>query len=121
MKPKIIRTESDYLDAMERIRQLMDAHLNSPEGEELELLALLVESWEDKKCLSYLPDPIEAIKFRMDQEGLKQKDLKPYIGSLSKVSEVLNKKRSLSLRMIRSLSKGLGIPIHVLVQEPQGK
>jgi HTH-type transcriptional regulator/antitoxin HigA len=101
-----------------RIEVLMDAEPESPEEEELELLALLVETYEEEHYPIDLPDPVEAIKFRMDQEGLEPKDLISYIGSQSKVSEVLNYKRSLSLSMIRNLQEGLGIPAEVLIQKP---
>ncbi|MFO7979262.1 MAG: ImmA/IrrE family metallo-endopeptidase [Candidatus Aminicenantes bacterium] len=117
---KIIKTEEDYNTALARIDELMDAEPNTPEGDELELLVTLVELYEEKKYPIDMPDPIEAIKFRMDQLGLHQKDLIPFIGSKSKVSEVLNKKRPLSLSMMRSLHKNLGIPAEILLKE-QGK
>lgn len=119
MKPRIIRTEADYEEALERIDFLMedDPAPGSPEGDELELLSLLVERYEDVHFPMDLPSPVEAIKFRMEQGGLKAKDLIPYIGSASKVSEVLAGKRALSLTMIRNLVK-LGIPAEVLLQEP---
>lgn len=118
MVPKVIKTESDYDAALARIEELMGAEPDSPEGDELELLVALVELYEEKNFPIGLPGPVEAIKFRMEQAGLRQRDLVPYIGSRSKVSEVLNGKRSLSLRMIRALHQGLGIPAEVLVQEP---
>ncbi len=118
MKPKIIRTEADYETALERINVLMDGdpEPTSDAGEELELLCLLVGQYEEVHYPMDLPDPIEAIKFRMEQAGLKAKDLIPYIGSASKVSEVLAGKRALSLSMIRNLVK-LGIPAEVLLQK----
>ncbi|TVP81309.1 MAG: ImmA/IrrE family metallo-endopeptidase [Puniceicoccaceae bacterium] len=120
MKPKIIRTEADYETALARIDVLMDGDPDpsSAEGEELELLCLLVGNYEEIHYPMDLPSPVEAIKFRMEQQGLKAKDLIPYLGSASKVSEVLTGKRPLSLTMIRKLVNGLGIPAEVLLQEP---
>jgi HTH-type transcriptional regulator / antitoxin HigA len=117
---KIIKTEEDYNKALARIDELMDAEPNTPEGDEHELLVTLVELYEEKKYPIDMPDPIEAIKLRMEQLGLHQKDLVPFIGSKSKVSEVLNRKRPLSLSMMRALHKGLGIPAELLLKE-QGK
>lgn len=118
MKPKIIRNELDYAAALERVSALMerDPEPLSPEGEELELLALLIEHYEKEAFPIDLPDPISAIQFRMEQQGLKAKDLIPYIGSASKVSEVLSGQRELSKTMIRNLVNGLGIPAEVLLQ-----
>lgn len=118
MIPKIIKTETDYDQALERIAALMDAVPGTPEGDELELLVTLVELYEKIVHPIDQPDPIEAIKFRMEQMGLKQKDLIPYIGSRSKVSEVLSRQRPLSISMIRRLHEGLGIPSDVLLKEP---
>jgi len=117
---KIIKTEEDYNKALARIDELMDAEPNTQEGDELELLVTLVELYEEKMYPIDMPDPIEAVKFRMEQLGLHQKDLVPFIGSKSKVSEILNKKRPLSLSMMRALHKGLGIPAEILLKE-QGK
>ena len=117
MITKMIRTEKDYQDALERLHVLMDAAPASPAEEELELLSFLVEKYEEEHFPIDLPDPVEAIKFRMEQQGLTRKDLVQYIGSQSKVSEVLTRKRSLSLSMIRALHAGLGIPAEVLLQE----
>jgi len=118
MEIKILKTEAEYEVVLGRIEELMDAEPDSPEEEELELLALLVEKFEEEHYPIDLPDPVEAIKFRMEQEGLSRKDLIPYIGSQSKVSEVLARKRPLSLSMIRALHAGLGIPAEVLLQDP---
>ena len=118
MKLKLIKTEPEYKVALERISEIFDAKPNTQDGDELELLVHLVEQYEEANYPIDYPDPIEAIKFRMEQQGLKQADMVPYIGSKSKVSEVLNRKRSLSLSMIRKLNKGLGIPAEVLLQEP---
>ncbi len=117
MTYKIIKTEEDYQAALSRIDELMDAESNTSEGDELELLVTLVELYEDKKYPIDMPDVVEAIKFRMDQLSLNQQALVPFIGSKSKVSEVLNKKRPLSLSMMRALHNGLGIPAEILLQE----
>jgi len=117
MTYKVIKTEEDYQLAISRIDELMDAEPNTPEGDELELLVTLVELYEDKKFPIDMPDTIEAIKFRMEQLSLNQQALVPFIGSKSKVSEVLNKKRPLSLSMMRTLHKGLGIPAEILLKE----
>lgn len=118
MSTRLIKTEQDYHDALSRIEQLMDAKAGTAEADELELLSALVEMYEDKHYPVDPPDPIDAIKFRMEQQGLSQKDLVAYLGSKSKVSEVLNRKRPLTLTMMRSLHKGLGIPAQVLLREP---
>lgn len=112
-----IRTEADYEKALERIDLLMDLdpEIGTAEGDELEILALLVEKYEEQHWHIATPDPIEAIKYRMEEMGLKQKDLVPIIGSKSKVSEVLNRKIGLSLTMISNLSAQLHIPLEVLV------
>ena len=119
MQPKVIKTEAEYEVALARVADLMDAQPGSPDEQELELFALLVEQYEQEHFPIAPPDPVEAILFRMEQEGLTRKDLAAYIGSPSKVSEVLNRKRPLSLSMIRALHRGLGIPTDILVQEPQ--
>lgn len=116
MKARIIKTEYDYEAALKRVEALMDALPGSAEFEELELLTLVIEKYEDEQYPIDFPDPVEAIKFRMEQAGLDRKDMIQYLGSQSKVSEVLNHKRPLSLAMIRALSQGLGIPAEVLVQ-----
>jgi len=117
MIPKIIKTDNDYQSILNSIEKLMDASPDTPEGDELELLVTLVELYEEKNYPINIPDPIEAVKFRMEQQGLKQQDLVHYIGSKSKVSEILNKKRPLTLSMMRALHKGLGIPAEVLLHE----
>jgi HTH-type transcriptional regulator/antitoxin HigA len=117
MTYKIIKTNDDYQAALSRIDELMDAEPDTSEGDELELLVTLVELYEDKKYPIEMPDAIEAIKFRMDQMNLNQQALVPFIGSKSKVSELLNKKRPLSLSMMRALHNGLGIPAEILLQE----
>jgi HTH-type transcriptional regulator / antitoxin HigA len=118
MEPKVIKTEEEYQAALAYLNSLMGAAPGSPEEQELELFSVLIEKYEDENFPIGLPDPIEAIKFRMDQQGLTRKDLIPYFGSQSKVSEVLNGKRPLSISMMRSLHEGFGIPAEVLLQEP---
>lgn len=118
MSIKPIHNEKDYDDALERVDALMELNpaLHTAQSDELEVLALLIEKYEEKVWAISEPDPIEAIKVRMEQMHLKQKDLVPYIGNKSKVSEVLNRKVGLSLSMITSLAKGLHLPLEVLVQ-----
>jgi len=117
MKPKLVKNEVDYKTTIARIEEIFNAKLGSPEGDELDLLVTLVELYEEKTYRISLPDPITAIRFRMEQQGLKAKDMIPYIGSAPRVSEVLSGKRRLSLTMIRNLVNGLGIPAEVLLQE----
>lgn len=117
MKPKILKTEAEYEAALARVESLMDAPVGSAKEEELELWSLLIEQYEKEQYPIEDPDPIEAIRFRMDQLGLSRKDLEPCIGQKSKVSEVLNRRRPLSLPMIRSLNGVFGIPAAVLVRE----
>ena len=117
MKPKVIKNEAEYEMALAHLETLMDADQGTSQEEELELFAVLVENYERENFPIGLPDPVEAIKFRMEQQGLTRKDLEKYIGSQSKISEVLNNKRSLSLAMIRALHHGLDIPAEVLLQE----
>ena len=117
MKPRIIKTEESYEEALAFVESLMDAKPGSKQEEELELWSMLIEQYEKERHPIEDPDPIEAIRFRMDQLGLKRKDLEPFIGQKSKVSEVLNRKRALSLPMIRSLHTYLGLPATVLVRE----
>ena len=118
MISRLIKNEEDYKKALSRIEELMDAQSDTPEMDELELMTALVEMYEDRNYPISPPDPLEAIKFRMDQLGLTQQDMVPYIGTKSKVSEVLNGKRPLSLTMMRSLNKYLGISAEVLLNEP---
>jgi len=119
MIPKVIKNEKDSEAALARINDLMDADPETPEGDELELLVTLVDLYEKAAYPIGPPDPVEAIKFRMEQLGLKQRDLIPYIGSRSKVSEVLSHQRPLSIAMIRKLHGGLGIPAEVLLRKPR--
>jgi HTH-type transcriptional regulator/antitoxin HigA len=120
MNPKVIRNEADYEASLARIDELVAAELGTSEGDELDLLVMLVEQYEKEVYPIGLPDPIEAIRFRMEQMGLKQKDLIPFIGSRSKVSEVLSGQRPLSVSMMRKLHEGLGIPAEVLLKDPGG-
>lgn len=112
-----IRNESDYQEALETLETVFDAKRGTPEGDHLEILSILVDQYEKKHFPIGLPDPIEAIKFRMEQMGMKQKDLAEVLGFKSRVSEILNKKRKLNLEMIRKLNASLHIPTEVLVQE----
>jgi len=118
MLNRLIKTEKDYNDALSRIELIMDAEAGTPEADELELLTTLVEMYEERHYPISPPDPVEAIRFRMEQLRLNQKDLSAYIGSKSKVSEVLSGKRPLSLAMMRALHRDLGIPAEVLLKEP---
>jgi HTH-type transcriptional regulator/antitoxin HigA len=117
MTLKIIKTEKDYTLALKRLEEIFDANKGTKQGDELELLALLIDNYEKDKYAIDLPDPIEAIKFRMEQLGYKQKDLAEVIGLKSRVSEILNRKRKLTLEMIRKLHEILGIPTEVLIKE----
>ncbi len=117
MKPKIIKTEKEHEAALARVESLMDAEPGSKQEEELEIWSLLVEHYEKEHFPIEDPDPIEAILFRMDQLGLQQKDLAKFMGPKSKVSEVLNRKRPLSLAMIRALHDHLGIPAESLIRQ----
>lgn len=115
---RLIKTEDEYQAALARIDQLMDAEPETPECDELELLSTLVEVYEDEHYPMGIPDPVSAIQFRMEQLGFTPQNLMPFIGSRSRVSEILNHKRPLTLRMMRALNKGLGIPAEILLQEP---
>ncbi|HMN04941.1 MAG TPA: helix-turn-helix domain-containing protein [Flavobacteriales bacterium] len=117
MKISPIRSEKDYQRALARMEQIFDAKRGTVEGDELEILAILVDTYENEHFPIGMPDPIEAIKFRMEQMGMRQKDLIDVIGFKSRVSEVLNRKRKLTLDMIRKLNEVLRIPTEVLVQE----
>jgi HTH-type transcriptional regulator/antitoxin HigA len=114
-----IRTEKDYRAALRVVSALVDLDPapDTPDGERLDVLSTLIEAYERKQHPIDQPDPVEAIKFRMDQAGLSAKDLEPMIGQSNRVYEVLNRKRPLTLRMIRNLNKGLGISAQVLIAE----
>jgi HTH-type transcriptional regulator/antitoxin HigA len=117
MDIKPIKTKKDYTDAMKRLEAIFDAKPGAKEGDESEILVLLIENYENKHYPIDLPDPIEAIKFRMEQMGYKQKDLEEIIGYKGRVSEILNKKRKLTLEMIRRIHRTMQIPAETLMQE----
>ncbi|SER76209.1 HTH-type transcriptional regulator / antitoxin HigA [Nitrosomonas sp. Nm51] len=118
MEIKPIKTDADYRAALKEVELLMSAEPNTPEGEKLDILVTLIEAYEYKHFPLDLPDPIEAIKFEMEQKGLTVKDLEPMIGKSNRVYEVLNRKRSLTLTMIRKLHRELGIPAESLIKQP---
>ncbi|KJJ39011.1 helix-turn-helix domain-containing protein [Aequorivita vladivostokensis] len=117
MKIKPIRNEADYQKALERLEVIFDAKRGTEEGDELEILAMVIDNYENENFPIDLPDPIAAINFRMEQMGLKQKDLVKMIGFKSRVSEIMNKKRKLTLEMIRKLNADLNIPTEILIQD----
>ncbi len=117
MEIKAIKTEQDYNQALKRLEIIFHAEIDSLEGDEAEVLSILIEKYEEKHYPIAMPDPIEAIKFKMEQMGMKQKDLAEIVGFTSRVSEILNRKRKLTLSMIRKLNTALHIPTEVLVQE----
>lgn len=112
-----IRNEEDYQNALKRLEEIFDSKMGSPEGDELEILSILIDRYENENYPIGMPDPIEAIKFRMEQMGMKQQDLAEVFGFKSRVSEVLNRKRKLTLEMVRKLHTTLNIPTEVLVQD----
>ena len=116
MKIKPIKTDADHRAALVEIDRLMDAETDSADGDRLDVLATLVEAYEAKRFPIDPPDPVAAIEFCMDQQGLTRKDLEPMIGGRGRVSEVLSGRRPLSLAMIRRLHRGLGIPAEVLLK-----
>jgi len=111
-----IKTQRDYRRALKAIEGLMSAKHKTPQGDRLDVLVTLVEAWERKHYPLDLPDPVEAIKYHMDQNGLQPRDLIPFIGSRNRVHEVLNRRRPLTLKMIRRLHEGLGIPAESLIK-----
>lgn len=117
MEIKPIRTKADYRAVLKEIEALMSARAGTPEGERLDVLVTLVEAYEKKHYHFDLPDPVEAIKFRMEQMALGPKDLVPMIGQINRVYEILNRKRPLTLQMIRRLHRELGIPAESLIKE----
>src|SRR4051794_2583039 len=117
MQIKPIKSERDYRRALKQIDRLMDARANTPAGDELDVLTTLVEAWEEKHHVIDLPDPIEAIRFAMEQRAITRRDLEPLIGSRARVAEVLNRRRKLTLPMIRRLHEQLGIPADSLIAE----
>jgi len=111
-----IKTEADYQAALEEIERLFEAAPDTAKGDRLEVLTTLVKAYEDKHYAIPLPDPVEALKYHLESRGLSRRDLEPYIGSRARVSEVLGRKRPLSIEMIRRLHAGLGISAEVLIQ-----
>ena len=111
-----IKTQRDYRRVLKEIESLMTAKRNTPEGDRLDVLVTLVEAWERKHYPLDLPDPVEAIKYHMEQNGLQPRDLIPFIGSRNRVHEVLNRRRPLTLKMIWRLHEGLGIPAESLIK-----
>ena len=118
MEIKPIKTKADYRAALKEIEALMAAGANTPEGERLDVLVTLVEAYENKHYRLDLPDPVEAIKFRMEQKGMTPKDLVPMIGRINRVYEVLSRRRPLTLAMIQRLHNELGIPAESLIKQP---
>ena len=118
MNIRPIRTARDHRAALKTVESLMGSRCNTPEGERLDVLVTLIEAYERQKFPLDLPDPVEAIRFRMDQNGLTAKDLQPMIGRLNRVYEILNRKRPLTLDMIWKLHRGLGIPADSLIKQP---
>ena len=116
MKLKPIKSENDYSQALKRLEVIFDAQPGTKEGDELEILSILIEKYENENFPVGLPDPVEAIKFRMEQLDFTQNDLAEIIGLKSRASEILNKKRKLTLQMIRDLNEKMKIPTEVLIQ-----
>ena len=116
MDIKPIRTERDYRAALEEIERLMDAEPETPDGDRLDVLATLVEAWEEKHFPIEEPDPIEAIQHQMEALGMSRKDLEPMIGGRNRVSEILSRKRPLTIHMIRRLSESMHIPAGILIR-----
>lgn len=116
MNIRPIRTEKDHEAALKEVERLFDASPDTPEGDRLEVLTTLIEAYEEKHHEIPLPDPVEAIFYTMESRGLSRRDLEPFIGSRARVSEVLSRKRPLSIDMIRKLHSGLGIPAEVLIR-----
>ncbi len=117
MNIKVIKTEDDYQQALKRLEVIFDAPIDSPEGDEAEILSILIEKFEDEHYPIGPPDPIEAIKFRMEQMGMKKSDLANIIGYKSRVSEIFSGKRKLTLQMIRKLHEKLKIPYETLIAD----
>lgn len=117
---KPIRSEADYDEALAQVENLWGAKVGTPEGDRLDILATLIDAYEAKTYPMDPPDPVEAIRFRMEQQGLTRKDLEPMIGPRNRVADVLNRKRSLSIDMIRQLHSRLGISAEVLIRPSRG-
>jgi len=121
MEIKPIKTKADCRAALKEIETLMAAERDTPAGERLDVLVTLVEAYERKHYPFDLPDPVEAIKFRMEQKGMTPKDLVPMIGRINRVYEVLSRRRPLTLAMIQRLHSELGIPAESLIKQPDGR
>jgi len=119
MELKPIKTDADYRAALKRLEEIFDAKANTPESDELEILGLVVDDYENKHYPIEAPDPIEAIKIRMEEMHLKQVDLIPEIGGKSRVSEILNRKRRLTVEMIRKLTTRLNLSSNILIKDYQ--
>ncbi len=119
MEIRPIKTKADHRAALREIETLMAAERDTPEGERLDVLVTLVEAYERKRYPLDLPDPVEAIKFRMEQKGMTPKDLVPMIGRINRVYEVLSRRRPLTLAMIQRLHSDLGIPAESLIKQPE--
>jgi HTH-type transcriptional regulator/antitoxin HigA len=118
---KPIRSNADYRDALNELERLWGAKSGTPKGDRLDIIATLIDAYETEHYPMDPPDPVEAIKFRMEQQGLSRKDLEPLIGTRTRVAEVLNRKRGLSIGMIRRLHDRLGIPAEILIRAPRRK
>jgi HTH-type transcriptional regulator/antitoxin HigA len=116
---KPIRTKADYDEALSEVERLWGARSGTPKGDRLDVLATLIDAYEAEHYPMEPPDPVEAIKFRMEQQGLSRKDLEPLIGTRTRVAEILNRKRSLSIGMIRRIHDRLGISAEVLIRPSQ--
>ena len=117
MKIKVIKTEADYNKALKRLEVIFDAPANTPDGDEAEILGILIEKYEDEHYPIEAPDPIEAIRFRMEQMEMDNKDLAKVIGYKSRVSEIFTRKRKLNLKMIRKLHEKMNIPYESLITD----
>jgi len=119
MNIRPIKTRADYRAALKDVEVLMAAERDTPEGERLDVLVTLVEAYEKKHYPLDLPDPVEAIRFRMEQKGMTPKDLVPMIGQINRVYEILSRRRPLTLAMIQRLHNDLGIPAESLIKQPE--
>ena len=117
MTIKLIKTDNDYQEALTRMDEIFDALEGSPESDEADILALLIDDYENQYYPIEAPDPIEAIKIRMEEMDLKQKDLAPELGGKNRVSEILNRKRKLTVEMIRKLADKLKLSASILIQD----
>lgn len=117
MNIKPIRSKKDYEGALKRVEKLMPSKANTPAGDELDVLATLIEAYEEKHFRIDDPDPIAAIRHRMEALGMRRKDLEPILGSRSRVSEILNRRRKLTMEMVRNLHEQMGVPASVLIQD----